>query len=87
MSTPFLIASALLSATVMRALLVKARVLPPTCARCGRLLERRALDIALSAGLDEQAARAFKNLHSRYADHRRFAEAEPYFTDGVAYCD
>ena len=48
---------------------------------------RRALDIALSAGLDEQAARAFKNLHSRYADHRRFAEAEPYFTDGVAYCD
>ena len=48
---------------------------------------RRALDLALSAGLDEQAARAFKNLHSRYADHRRFAEAEPYFTDGVAYCD
>src|SRR5262249_37307469 len=28
---------------------------------------RRALDIALSAGLDEQAARAFKNLHSLYA--------------------
>jgi DNA-binding CsgD family transcriptional regulator len=47
----------------------------------------RALDLALSAGLDGQAARAFKNLHSRYADHRRFAEAEPYFTDGVAYCD
>jgi DNA-binding CsgD family transcriptional regulator len=48
---------------------------------------RRALDLALSAGLDEQAARAFKNLHSRFADHRRFAEAEPYFADGVAYCD
>ena len=48
---------------------------------------RRALDLALSAGLGEQAARAFNNLHSRYADHRRFAEAEPYFTDGVAYCD
>jgi DNA-binding CsgD family transcriptional regulator/tetratricopeptide (TPR) repeat protein len=48
---------------------------------------RRALDIALSAGLDEQTARAFMNLHSRYADHRRFPEAEPYFTDGVAYCD
>ena len=30
-------------ATLMRALLVKARVLPPTCARCGRLFERRAL--------------------------------------------
>jgi DNA-binding CsgD family transcriptional regulator/tetratricopeptide (TPR) repeat protein len=48
---------------------------------------RRALDIALSAGLDEQAARAFKNLHSMYVDRRQFAEAEPYFTDGVAYCD
>jgi DNA-binding CsgD family transcriptional regulator/tetratricopeptide (TPR) repeat protein len=47
---------------------------------------RRALDLALSAGLDGQAARAFNNLHSRYANHRRFAEAEPYFTDGVAYC-
>jgi DNA-binding CsgD family transcriptional regulator/tetratricopeptide (TPR) repeat protein len=48
---------------------------------------RRALDLALSADLDHQAARAFVNLHSRYANHRRFAEAEPYFTDGVAYCD
>jgi tetratricopeptide (TPR) repeat protein len=48
---------------------------------------RRALDLALSAGLDGQTARAFANLHSRYADHRQFAEAEPYFTDGVAYCD
>jgi DNA-binding CsgD family transcriptional regulator/tetratricopeptide (TPR) repeat protein len=48
---------------------------------------RQALDLALSAGLDEQAARAYKNIHSRYADHRRFAEAEPYFADGVAYCD
>jgi hypothetical protein len=43
MSTPFLIAYAGLWATLMRALLVKARVLPPTCARCGRLFERRAL--------------------------------------------
>jgi DNA-binding CsgD family transcriptional regulator/tetratricopeptide (TPR) repeat protein len=48
---------------------------------------RRALDLALSAGLDGQAARAFNNLYSRHANHRRFAEAEPYFTDGVAYCD
>jgi hypothetical protein len=30
-------------ATLMRALLVKARVLPPTCARCGLAYERRAL--------------------------------------------
>jgi len=48
---------------------------------------RRALDIALSAGLDEQVARAFANLYSRYANQRRFAEAERYFTEGVAYCD
>jgi hypothetical protein len=30
-------------ATLMRALLVRARLLPATCARCGRQLERRAL--------------------------------------------
>jgi hypothetical protein len=30
-------------ATLMRALLVKARVLPATCARCGLGFERRAL--------------------------------------------
>ena len=47
----------------------------------------RALEVALSAGLDEQAARAFKNLYSVYANQRRFAEAERYFTDGLAYCD
>jgi tetratricopeptide (TPR) repeat protein len=47
----------------------------------------RALDVALSAGLDEQATRAFKNLCGSYVDQRRFAEAERYFTEGVAYCD
>ncbi|HYY04091.1 MAG TPA: hypothetical protein VE736_09435 [Gaiellaceae bacterium] len=30
-------------ATLMRSLLIAAKVLPPTCARCGRNLERRAL--------------------------------------------
>ncbi len=48
---------------------------------------RRALEVALSAGLDGQAARAYANLSAVYADHRRFAEAEPYFTEGIAYCD
>jgi tetratricopeptide (TPR) repeat protein len=47
----------------------------------------KALDIALSAGLDDQAGQAFKNLHGSYVDQRRFAEAERYFIDGVAYCD
>ena len=43
MSGPILICYALLWATLMRALLVKARILPLTCARCGLALERRAL--------------------------------------------
>jgi DNA-binding CsgD family transcriptional regulator/tetratricopeptide (TPR) repeat protein len=47
----------------------------------------RALDVALSAGLEEQAGRAFKNFHGTYVDQRRFAEAERCFIEGVAYCD
>ena len=43
MSGPTLILYVLLWATLMRALLVSARVLPPTCARCGLPFERRAL--------------------------------------------
>jgi hypothetical protein len=31
------------AATLMRGLLVAAKVLPPLCARCGRQLERRAM--------------------------------------------
>jgi hypothetical protein len=37
------IAYLFLWATLMRALLVKAQVLPATCARCGRRFERRVL--------------------------------------------
>jgi DNA-binding CsgD family transcriptional regulator/tetratricopeptide (TPR) repeat protein len=48
---------------------------------------RRALDVALSAGLDNEAGRAFGNLQACYNGQRRFAEAEQYFTEGVAYCD
>ncbi len=50
-------------------------------------LLRRALEIALAAGLHTQAGRAYNNIYSIYSDKRRFAEGEPYFTDGVAYCD
>jgi len=49
--------------------------------------KRRALDVALSAGLDGQAGGAFANLHGSYVDRRRFAEAERCFIDGIAYCD
>ena len=37
-------------ATLMRALLVKARVLPATCTRCGLAFERRALGEAVCSG-------------------------------------
>jgi DNA-binding CsgD family transcriptional regulator len=47
----------------------------------------RALDVALSAGLDSEAGRAFSRLYGTYVGQRRFAEAERYFADGVAYCD
>jgi DNA-binding CsgD family transcriptional regulator len=50
-------------------------------------LMHRALEIALSAGLHEQAGRAYANFHSTYVCERRFAEAERYFADGIAYCD
>jgi hypothetical protein len=39
-SGPFVVGYVLLWMTLMRALLVRARVLPPTCARCGRRYER-----------------------------------------------
>jgi DNA-binding CsgD family transcriptional regulator len=47
----------------------------------------RALEIAVAEGLHEQAGRAFANLHVLYCSELRFTEAEPYFADGVAYCD
>jgi hypothetical protein len=43
MSGHFVLWYLFLWATLMRALLVKARILPPTCARCGLGLERRRL--------------------------------------------
>jgi DNA-binding CsgD family transcriptional regulator/tetratricopeptide (TPR) repeat protein len=48
---------------------------------------RKALDIAVGAGLHEQAGRAFANLHSISCEQRRFAEAERYYADGFRYTD
>jgi DNA-binding CsgD family transcriptional regulator/tetratricopeptide (TPR) repeat protein len=48
---------------------------------------RRALDIALSAGLPAQAGRAYANLYATHRAQYEFAAAEPYYADGVAYCD
>jgi DNA-binding CsgD family transcriptional regulator/tetratricopeptide (TPR) repeat protein len=50
-------------------------------------LLHRALDIALRGGLDEQVGRAFANLYATYCAQRRFADGEPYYLDGIAYCD
>jgi DNA-binding CsgD family transcriptional regulator len=50
-------------------------------------LLRQALDIAVAERLGEQAGRAFTNIYNFYTSQRRFAEAEPYYTEGVAYCD
>ena len=47
----------------------------------------RALEIAISERLEEQAGRAFANFYTAYCGLRRFAEAERYFVDGLAYCD
>ncbi len=47
----------------------------------------QALQIALSGGLPEQAARAFNNLCTLLSGTREFAQAESYLADGIAYCD
>ena len=43
MTGPLVLALVLFWATLMRALFVKADLLPPTCARCGLRFERRAM--------------------------------------------
>jgi DNA-binding CsgD family transcriptional regulator/tetratricopeptide (TPR) repeat protein len=47
----------------------------------------RALEVALAAGRQEQAGRAYANLCSIGARERRFVEFEPDYTAGQAYCD
>jgi DNA-binding CsgD family transcriptional regulator/tetratricopeptide (TPR) repeat protein len=47
----------------------------------------RALEVALSAGLEEQAGRAYTNLHSTADWERDWTEAERVFLEGTAYCD
>jgi tetratricopeptide (TPR) repeat protein len=48
---------------------------------------RRALQVALAEGLEQQAGRAYTNLHSILCGERRFAEADRVFAAGIAYCD
>jgi ATP/maltotriose-dependent transcriptional regulator MalT len=48
---------------------------------------RRALDIALAGGHQQEAARAYTNLCGIHADRREFAEAKRYLAAAVAYCE
>jgi DNA-binding CsgD family transcriptional regulator/tetratricopeptide (TPR) repeat protein len=48
---------------------------------------RRALELSLSHNLQTQAARAYNNLYCVLTEQHRFAEAEQYYEDGIAYCD
>ena len=47
----------------------------------------QALEIALAGGHHEQVGRAYANICGRYVSERKFAEAEPYLTAGIAYSD
>ncbi|WP_433370175.1 ATP-binding protein [Actinoplanes sp. CA-142083] len=48
---------------------------------------REALEVALSHRLDSQVGRAYHNLYGLLVCERRYAEAEPFYRDGLAYCD
>lgn len=48
---------------------------------------RLALDTAVNAGAVEKAGRAYSNLQAVLAWAKRFAEAEHYYAEGVAFCD
>ncbi len=48
---------------------------------------RRALDIALAAGHESAAGRAYVNLHCIHVATRDWAAADSSFPEGVTYCD
>jgi DNA-binding CsgD family transcriptional regulator/tetratricopeptide (TPR) repeat protein len=52
----------------------------------GRAEMERSLHLAREAGLEEHAARAFSNLGVNAVASYRFAVAEPYLVEGIAYC-
>ncbi len=48
---------------------------------------QRALALAMSSGVEEQAASVYVNIYDVYSKHRRFVEGERYYVDGIAFCD
>jgi DNA-binding CsgD family transcriptional regulator/tetratricopeptide (TPR) repeat protein len=55
--------------------------------RSGMDTIERALRIAVDADLHEAAGRAFANLQATGNAQNRFAEAERFYAEGMAYCD
>ncbi|HEY6278773.1 MAG TPA: AAA family ATPase [Streptosporangiaceae bacterium] len=53
----------------------------------GTGLVRQALEVALAAGLEQQAGRAYANLQALHNVRREFSEAERVYAEGVAYAD
>jgi len=47
----------------------------------------RALQLALAGGLHGEAGRAYCNYYATCCSQRKFADAEPLYADGTAYCD
>ncbi|MDH2416596.1 LuxR family transcriptional regulator [Nocardioides sp. CER19] len=48
---------------------------------------RQALAISVTAGLDDQAGRAYANLVAGLVDEHRYAAAERAYLDGTAFCE
>jgi len=47
----------------------------------------RALAIALDNRVESEAGFAYVNLHESHCGRRQYAQAEPYFQQGLAYCE
>ncbi len=47
----------------------------------------RALQTAISADRPGQVGLAYVDFYACYCNQRRYLEAEPYFVDGIRYCD
>ena len=50
-------------------------------------LLNRSLEVALAQGIEDHAARAYMNILSLHLVHRRYADLEVPFAQGIAYCE
>jgi DNA-binding NarL/FixJ family response regulator len=62
------------------------------CIVCGQggdwePLMQQALDVAIAAGAQDQAGRAYANLHAMLVQDCRFSECAQYYAEGSQYCD